>query len=71
MRLATYELIDGGATFYGEINALPGVYAVGETLEQCRGVLREVLEEWVLLGLAMQHPIPPIAGIELRVREAG
>jgi predicted RNase H-like HicB family nuclease len=70
MRLATYELIDGGATFYGHISDLPGVWATGESLEACRDELREVLEGWVVLGLALGHPIPPIGGLELRVPQA-
>jgi len=63
MRQAHYELIDGGTTVYGEVVPLPGVYATAATVEDCRSELREVLEEWVLLGLSMQHPIPPVDGI--------
>ena len=70
MARAHYELIDSGATVYGVIPGLDGVYATAETVEACRSDLREVLEEWLLLGLTMNHPIPPVDGIELRVREA-
>ena len=70
MRQAHYELIDGGATVYAEIHELPGVYATGPTVEDCRTELREVLEEWVLLGLTMRHEIPAVDGIELAIREA-
>jgi predicted RNase H-like HicB family nuclease len=70
MRLAHYELIDGGTAVYAEIRELPGVYASGPTVEECRAELREVLEEWVLLGLTLHHPIPPVEGIELAIREA-
>ena len=69
MRHAHYELIDGGATVYAEIPGLNGVYATSLTVEECRAELREVLEEWVLLGLTMGHAIPPVDGIELRVPE--
>jgi predicted RNase H-like HicB family nuclease len=70
MRHAHYELIDGGATVYAEIRELPGVYATSPSVEECRTELREVLEEWVLLGLTMRHAIPPVDGIELAIREA-
>jgi predicted RNase H-like HicB family nuclease len=70
MRRAHYELIDGGETVYAEIPGMDGVYATSATVEACRTELREVLEEWVLLGLAMRHAIPPVDGIELAVREA-
>ena len=70
MRHAHYELIDDGESVYGAIADLTGVYASASTLEECRAELREVLEEWVLLGLSLRHPIPTIDGIELRIREA-
>jgi hypothetical protein len=63
-------LIDGSATVYAEIGTLPGVYATGSTVEQCRGELRRFSRNELLLGLSMRHYIPPIDGIELRVREA-
>jgi len=70
MRQAHYELIDGGASVYAEIPGLDGVYATGATVEGCRAELREVLEEWVLLGLTMRHEIPPVDGMELRAGKA-
>lgn len=70
MSHARYELIDDGKVVYADIPGLSGVYATCPTVEACRAELREVLEEWVLLGLTMGHVIPPIDGIELAVREA-
>lgn len=66
MSHATYELLDDG-TFYGEVPPLAGVYANANTLEACREELAEVLEGWVLLGVSMHHPIPPIDGVEITV----
>ena len=66
MSHATYELLDDG-TFYGEVPPLAGVYANANTLEACREELAEVLEGWVLLGVSMRHPIPPIDGVEITV----
>ncbi|HKS90791.1 MAG TPA: hypothetical protein VJQ83_02595, partial [Tepidiformaceae bacterium] len=48
LRSARFESIDDGTTVYGEIPALPGVYATGSTREDCEEELREVLEEWIL-----------------------
>ena len=46
--------------FWGEIPGLQGVWAEGETLEQCRETLREVLEGWLLVGLRKGHSIPVV-----------
>lgn len=64
---AHYELIDGGKAVYADIPGLPGVYATCATVEACRAELREVLEEWVLLGLSMAHVIPPVDNNEFGV----
>lgn len=70
MARAHYEIIDSGTTIYGAIPGLDGVYATAGSVEDCRSDLREVLEEWLLLGLTIGHRIPPVDGIELRIREA-
>jgi predicted RNase H-like HicB family nuclease len=64
MHRATYELLEDD-TFYGEIPEFSGVYANAETLESCRDLLQEVLEGWIILGLRLQHNLPPIDGIDL------
>ncbi len=58
MQKARYELIDMGKTYYGEISPLRGVWATGETLEDCRKNLLETVEGWVLLRLRKNLPIP-------------
>jgi len=45
------------------------VWAQAGTLEACREELQEVLEEWILLGLKMGHPLPAIGGITLTIQE--
>lgn len=67
MRRARYEVLPDDRSFYGEIPGLPGVLANAETLEGCRDELSEVLEEWILLGLRLGHPIPEVDGIDLNV----
>jgi predicted RNase H-like HicB family nuclease len=65
MRIAHYELLDGGGGYIGKIPGLQGVWANSDTLEACRDELREVLGEWIILGLKMNHHIPVIDGIEM------
>jgi predicted RNase H-like HicB family nuclease len=64
LRQAHYEIMENGR-YWGEIPALQGVWADGATLEQCRDTLREVLEDWLLVGLRRGHHIPVIEGIDL------
>jgi len=57
------KLKDG--TFSGRITSCKGVIAFGETLRECEGELRSTLEDWVLIGLKLGHPIPVMAGYDL------
>jgi hypothetical protein len=50
---ARYEILQDDGSFYGEIPGFDGVYANSDTLEACRGELREVLEEWILLRASL------------------
>jgi len=68
LRRAKYEILPDDGQYYGEIPSFDGVYAHAETLEACREELREVLEEWVLVSVSRNLPIPPIDGISLAVR---
>jgi predicted RNase H-like HicB family nuclease len=68
MRHARYEILPDDGTFYGEIPELDGVWSDADTLEACREQLQEVLEEWILLGISLNHVIPPIDGIELKIQ---
>lgn len=64
MHEAKYKILEDG-TFYGEIQSCPGVWANKETLESCREVLREVLEEWLILKLRDRDPLPKVGEIDL------
>ena len=66
MRKARYEILEDG-TYYGEIPGFDGVFSNAETLEGCREQLREVLEDWILLGLQMGHELPEVEGIRLGI----
>jgi predicted RNase H-like HicB family nuclease len=69
MRRAHYEILPDDGSFYGSIPELPGVWANAEQLETCREELEQVLEDWIMLGISRNAPIPPLDGIELLVKE--
>ena len=70
MRKAKYEILTDDNTFYGCIPGFDGVYANTGDLEACRHELREVLEEWVMLGISRHLPLPIVDGIKLIIEEA-
>ena len=76
MRKAHYEIlpvprsedpdpIGNGEGYFGSIPDLQGIWANADTLEDCREELREVLEEWIVIGLKLGDPIPQTHDIEL------
>lgn len=64
MDRATYKILDDG-TYFGEIPALQGVWANEGSLEECRRMLQEVLEEWLILKLRHNEEIPSLGKIVL------
>lgn len=56
-------------TWFAEVPGFQGVWANGETVEECRKELSEVLEEWLLLKIKDGDPIPSMDGIKIRVGE--
>ncbi len=69
LRHAKYEILPDDGSYYGEIPECNGVYSSAGTLEDCRGELREVLDEWILLRVHRNLPLPAIDGIELTIKE--
>jgi len=69
MEHARYEIIEDEEPYYGEIPELPGVWATGRTLEECRRHLKSALEDWILFSVAKNMPIPPIEDLEIRPPE--
>ena len=68
MKHARYEILTDDATYYGEIPECQGVYANAATLEDCRSELAQVLEDWLLLRIHKNLPLPKIDGIELTIK---
>ena len=69
LRQAKYEILDDDGSFYGEIPLCNGVYANASTLEECRKQLEEALEEWILIRVYKNLPLPVVDGIELTIKE--
>jgi hypothetical protein len=56
MKRARFKALDDG-TCFGEIPGLAGVWANEPTIDACRDVLQEVLEEWLKLNvMGLRNP---------------
>jgi len=64
MAQAVYDKLEDG-TFAGKIPPCKGVVAFGKTLRECEDELHSTLEDWILVGLKLGHPLPVIGGIDL------
>jgi len=69
MAKAQFEILEDGEGIYGSIPGFPGLWAEGDTSEECRKELQSALEGWLLLSLSRQMDIPVVEGIDLAVRE--
>lgn len=67
MAKAKYEIIEDDGTYYGRIPGFKGVWANETTLEECRKELQSVLEDWILLGIRLDHRLPTVNGLKLRM----
>ncbi len=61
---AEYDKLED-ATFFGRIPECKGVVAFGATLRECETELRSTLEDWVLVGLKLGHPLPILNSLDL------
>jgi predicted RNase H-like HicB family nuclease len=61
---AEYDKLEDG-TYSGRVPSCKGVIAFDNTLRECEEELRSTLEDWVLVGLKLGHPLPVIAGYDL------
>lgn len=64
MERSSYDKLEDG-TYSGVIPECRGVIAFSETLRGCETELQSVLEDWILTGLKLGHPLPVIDGIDL------
>lgn len=63
MKKAKYETNSSGKV-YGEIPELQGVWAEGNSVEECRNELMEVAEEWIFLKLRDNDELPVLDNME-------
>ncbi len=66
---AAYEKLEDGS-YAGRIPPCQGVIAFGTSLRECENELRSTLEDWILVGLQLKHPLPVIQGIDLNKEPA-
>jgi predicted RNase H-like HicB family nuclease len=64
MTQAVYDKLEDGS-FAGRIPSCKGVVAFGATLRECEDELHSTLEDWILVGLKLKHPLPVIGEIDL------
>jgi len=64
MAHAVYDKLEDD-TYAGRIPPCKGVVAFGSTLRECEDELHSTLEDWILVGLKLGHPLPVIASINL------
>jgi predicted RNase H-like HicB family nuclease len=69
MKRARYRTLKNGTSF-GQIPGLTGVWANEAALDECRKVLQEVLEEWLILRIRDRDPIPRLVRITLPLSAA-
>jgi len=65
---ADYKKLEDN-TWFAEISDFKGVWANGNTVEECRKELFTVLEEWIILKLRDRDPIPEVDGIKVEITE--
>lgn len=66
MRHTKYEVFEDG-TYMSTVTGLQGVIAIGDSIEECRQDLIEVIKEWIALRLRMGDTIPSIDGLTIDV----
>jgi predicted RNase H-like HicB family nuclease len=66
---AAYEKLEDGS-YAGRVPPCPGVVAFGASLRECESELHSTLEDWILVGLQLKHPLPVIQGIDLNKEPA-
>ena len=65
LRRAKYELDED--VYYADVPELPGVLAYGNTLEECRQQLIEVIEGWLIVGFRHGDTLPVLDSINLNI----
>lgn len=64
MRHAEFEKMENGK-YFGTIASCRGLWADGDTVDQCREELRSVLEDWILVKVRFGDTMPVIDGVDI------
>lgn len=68
LQRAEYERDENGMVV-ATVDGLPGSFAQGETHEEARGNLEDVIEGNILLALQLGWDVPPLAGVDIREQD--
>lgn len=66
LRRAEYKVLDDGI-YMATVEGLRGMIAIGDTIEECRQDLIEVIDGWVALRLKMGDGVPAIDGVTIDI----
>jgi len=66
---ARYEASEDGS-YCATVRGLRGVIALGQTVEECRRELADVIEAWILVRVARGLPVPPLGGVAIKIKRA-
>jgi len=66
LKLAEYDTLEDGS-YVATVEGLQGVIAIGDSIEECRRDLIEVIEGWIALRLKLGDSVPPLQGISINV----
>lgn len=66
LKLAEYDTLEDGS-YVATVEGLQGVIAIGDSIEDCRIDLINVIEGWIALRLRLGDRIPSIQGVSINV----
>ena len=70
---ARYQILEDG-TFYADIFLCPGVWAIGDTADECRESLKDALSDWLIAAYEGREPflsVTDLAWLNPRWHRAG
>ena len=59
LKLAKYDTLEDGS-YIATVEGLQGMIAIGDSIEDCRRDLIEVIESWIALRLRLGDGIPSL-----------
>jgi predicted RNase H-like HicB family nuclease len=62
VKLRKFEFLDDDGEYFCHIPELQGAWATGPTVDACVLELREVLIDWIQIGIELGHTIPDLPG---------